>query len=154
MTRNVIPVTWGRMTMSACPVPEHEFGEHRGEERLIVRAATLGEALVEAARALAELQGVRGPVTDRSPWRTIEVTAADRASLLIEWLNELIFLAEGQHWVPTKFVVEVALPTRFRARAQGVVLAMAPSRIKAATWHGLRFDSHNGMLKAEVVLDV
>jgi SHS2 domain-containing protein len=154
MARKIVPVTRGRMTMSACPVPEHEFGEHRGEERLIVRAATLGDALVEAAQALAELQGVHGPVADQSPWRTIEVTATDRAGLLIEWLNELIFLAESEHWVPMNFMVEAALPTRFRARAQGVVLPVAPSRIKAATWHGLRFDSHNGMLEAEVVLDV
>jgi SHS2 domain-containing protein len=142
------------MTMAACPVPEHAFGEHVGEERLIVRGTTMGDVFLEAARGLTELYGRLEHPTEDPRWRTIEVSAANRADLLVEWLNELIFLAESGHWVPTTFVVEAALPTRFRARARGVRVPGAPSQIKAATWHDLRFDCHDGMFEAEVTLDV
>ena len=154
MRRSAVPKTWGRMTMAACPVPEHAFGEHVGEERLIVRGATLGDVFLEAARGLRELYGELQQPTEDPRWRTIEVTAANRADLLVEWLNELIYLAESGHWVPTTFAVETALPTRFRARARGVRVVGAPSQIKAATWHELRFDCHDGMFEAEVILDV
>jgi SHS2 domain-containing protein len=154
MRKSVIPKTWGRMTMASCPVPAHDFGEHVGEERLIVRGATLGQVFVEAARGLRELYGALDQPTEDPSWRTIEVDAEDRAALLIEWLNELIYLAESEHWIPTSFAIDAALPTRLRVHARGVRVASAPSQIKAATWHGLRFDCHDGMFEAEVILDV
>jgi SHS2 domain-containing protein len=142
------------MTMAACPVPEHVFGEQVGEERLIIRGTTLGDVFLEAARGLRELYGELDRPADDPKWRTIEVTAETRADLLVEWLNELIYLAESGHWVPTTLVVEAALPTCFRARARGVRVAGAPSQIKAATFHDLRFDFHDGLFEAQVTLDV
>ena len=76
-------------------VASHEIADHTSELRLRLRAPSLGELLVEAALALGEIQarGVPQPRGDGA-WHTLDVSAPDRAGLLAEWLNELIYLAE------------------------------------------------------------
>jgi SHS2 domain-containing protein len=83
----------------------------------------------------------------------LEVSAPDPAGLLVDWLNELIFLAETERWVATEFEVEVADGT-LRGRARGVSLGQAPGLVKAATLHGLRVDDVPGGLTGEVILDI
>jgi SHS2 domain-containing protein len=132
----------------------HEIIDHASEVRLRIRAASLAELLAEAGRALAELQlgESRGAPTPK--WRDIEVSAPDRAALLAEWLNELIFLGEAEAWVPVQFEVERAADTSARIRASGMWLERAPGLVKAATLHGLRVDEIAGGLEGQVILDV
>jgi SHS2 domain-containing protein len=132
----------------------HEIIDHASEVRLRIRAGSLAELLAEAGRALAELQlgESRGAPTPK--WRDIEVSAPDRAALLAEWLNELIFLGEAEAWVPVQFEVERASDTSARIRASGMWLDRAPGLVKAATLHGLRVDEIAGGLEGQVILDV
>jgi SHS2 domain-containing protein len=134
--------------------PCHEIVDHASEVRLRIRAPSLSELLAEAGRALAEVQLRYPAVAPTSQWRDIEVSAPDRAALLAEWLNELIFLGETEAWVPVQFEVERATDTSARVRASGMSLDRAPGLVKAATLHGLRVDEIAGGLEGEVVLDV
>jgi SHS2 domain-containing protein len=86
--------------------------------------------------------------------RSIRVTSPDREALLVDWLNELIFLADIDRWVAMDFSVDLVDDTEVRARASGVTLEWAPSRAKAATLHGLRVENVSGGLEADVILDV
>ena len=69
---------------------------------------------------------------------TVELTATDRAALLVAWLNELLFLLESQAGCVEGLRVEEVGETRVRAvvglteceRPEGQVL-------KAATYHQL-----------------
>ncbi|HXI21761.1 MAG TPA: archease [Gemmatimonadales bacterium] len=142
------------MTRSARRQPSHTFADHTADARLIIRSPTLAGVFTEAGRALARLEGVTSTGRDGDEWRLVEVTAADPAALLIEWLNELIYLAERDRWVATEFEIEAATPTSVRCRARGVVLPQSPARAKAATWHGVRFEGQGGRYTAEVVIDV
>jgi SHS2 domain-containing protein len=134
--------------------PEHQFVEHGGEERLTLRADNLGDLLAEAGRAHARLQGAADTSPRKAPWRLLKVDAPGPAALLVEWFNELIFQAEHQHWVPTEFRVENATPTSLTMWARGPTRAWEPSRVKAATWHGLEFHPGDGACEAQLVLDV
>jgi len=134
--------------------PSHEVVEHISEIRLLLRAGSLGELLAEAGRALAELQLRGPPPPPEDDWRSIEVSAPDRAALLADWLNELVFQAEIGWWVPTEFRIEQVGETRVHARARGVKLDHVPGLVKAATLHGLRVEELPGGLEGEVVLDV
>jgi len=134
--------------------PSHEVVEHTSEIRLLLRAGSLGELLAEAGRALAELQLRGPPAPPDDDWRSIEVSAPDRAAVLADWLNELVFQAETGRWVATEFRVEQARETRVHARARGVKLDHVPGLVKAATLHGLRVEEVPGGLEGEVVLDV
>jgi SHS2 domain-containing protein len=131
-----------------------EVLEHTAEVRLRVAGPTLGALLAEAGRALAAVELDGPPPAPAGAWRTIEVRSTDRDALLVDWLNELVYLAETECWVPSEFEIEAVGPTELRARARGVPLDAAPARVKAATFHGLRIAETAGGLEAEVILDV
>jgi len=134
--------------------PPVELMEHPGEVRLRLRAASLGDLAGVAGRALAELELGRTPGPARGPWREIVVAGRDREAVLVHWLNELIYLAETDRWVAVEFSVDRATDTELRMRVRGVSVDEAPSRVKAATFHGLRITSDADGVEAEVVLDV
>lgn len=131
-----------------------ELLEHTAEVRLRVRAPSFGELAAEAGRAVARIELGRVPPRAEGPWRELEVHSTDREALLVDWLNELVFLAEAERWVATEFQVSTATDTALRMRARGVTVEEAPARIKAATFHGLKIVAVPGGLEVEVVFDV
>lgn len=131
-----------------------EVLEHTAEVKIRVRAPSLGELLAEAGRALGAVELGVLPEGPDGPWRPLEVRSSDRDALLVDWLNELIYLAETERWVPVEFEMESVAPTALRARARGVRVAATPARVKAATFHGLRIAETPSGLEADVILDV
>ena len=119
-----------------------------------VRAGSLGDLLAEAGRALAEVELIKADCVPGGPVRTIRVTSSDREALLVDWLNELIFLADFDRWVALDFSINLAEETEVRAGASGVTLEWGLSRVKAATFHRLRVEDVPGGLEANVILDV
>ncbi len=131
----------------------HDIADHTSELRIRLWAGSLAELMAEAGRALAEIQLRGASAAPGGDWRPVEVSASDPAGLLVDWLNELIFLTETERWVATEFEVEVTDGT-LRGRARGVSLGRAPGLVKAATLHGLRVDDAPGGLTGEVILDI
>jgi SHS2 domain-containing protein len=131
-----------------------EVLEHTAEVRLRVRGRSLGDLLGEAGHALAAVTLGGQPPASNGSWRTVEVRSTDRDALLVDWLNELIYLAETERWVPVEFVIETATPMALRAQVRGVPVAVTPARVKAATFHGLRIATTPDGLTADVILDV
>jgi SHS2 domain-containing protein len=137
------------------PAASHRFTDHTGELCLEVRAPDLGGVLAEAGRALAALQA-RGATPAPDPrWRELGAEGRDPASLLVAWLNELVWLADAERWVANEFVVEEAGDTRCRVRARGGAVEALAGLVKAATHHGAAVaPMAGGGLRATVVLDV
>jgi SHS2 domain-containing protein len=135
-------------------LPSHELRPHTSEIELHLRAGSLGDLLAEAGRALAEVELTRANCLPGGPARPIQVSSSDRAALLVDWLNELIFLADIDRWVAMDFSIDRVEDTEVLARASGVTREWASSRVKAATLHGLRVDDVPGGLEARVILDV
>jgi len=132
----------------------HELREHTGEIVLRVRAPSLNGLFVEAARGLAELSLGRQQARPSGSPRTLSLEARDPAALLVDWLNELIYLAETERWVALEFEGVEASSTTLRLQARGATLDRAPSLVKAATLHGLHLVHENGLVQADVILDV
>jgi SHS2 domain-containing protein len=84
----------------------------------------------------------------------VAVEAPDRGALLIDWLNELIYLAETEGFVALEFALSEASDTRLAGRVRGAVLPEPPVHVKAATFHGLRVAEIDGGIEANVILDV
>ena len=132
----------------------HEFIDHTSELALRIEAATWPDLLAEAVRAVgAELIREGGPA-GRAPVRTLDLESADREALLVDLINELIFLAETERWAPATADTVDASERRARIQCGGVALAGPPSRIKAATLHGLSVRADGAGTSAEVILDV
>ncbi len=90
--------------------------------------------------------------------KEIELAAPGREDLLIDWLNELIYLfydegflftaAEFAHLDEKRLACGVeghAVPRKDRGYAK---------EVKAATYHDLRIEQKAGMFRAEVILDI
>lgn len=133
----------------------HEFLEHTSELVFRIRGPSFSALLAEAGRALAALLlDEAREVTPVAAPRQLVVTASDREALLVHWLNELVYLAEADRWVPTAITAMDLAADGLRAEATGVAVAPAPTRVKAATFHGLAVRDGPDGVEAEVVLDV
>jgi len=128
----------------------YEWREHTAEVELFVRAATPVEVFVDAADAFGRLVEL-GPEGDPAE-RRVEVDGHDYASLLVGFLDELIYLADTDSFVPDNASIELTEGS-LSARLDGRVTGLQPI-VKAATYHGLEFREEDGAWQARVVLDV
>ena len=131
----------------------HRVLDHTSELRLELGAPSWPELLAEAARALGAQLRREAPAVGPAEAREVRLQAHDAEALLVDYLNEIVFLAETDPWAPTDAVVDEASPTRLVARLSGPPLARAPSAVKAATFHGLAVAERDGRWTARVVLD-
>ena len=131
----------------------YTFVEHTGELELQLEAPTLPELFAEAGRALAELmiENGGGPETVHVD---LTVHARDQAALLVSWLDELIYRAETEHAVFTRFDITSLTDTDLAAKIHGITPSAFQSPVKAATYHRLQLASRGGAFTATVVLDV
>jgi riboflavin kinase/FMN adenylyltransferase len=117
---------------------------HTADRALRVWGEGLPDLLVGAARGMCSLMG---DLEDLTPdiWRVIRIEADDSESLLVEWLNELLFLIEQEGLLFLEFRIQ-SLRDPVEAAAAGAALvanvggALAPvtrAHIKAATYHDL-----------------
>lgn len=133
----------------------HRFEEHTGEVRLQLTAPSCEELFAEAGRALAELMLGGTPAPPASaPAQVVEVHARDRAALLVEWLDELIFLSETSKRVFTDVRLERVEETRARGAVRGLRPKAIVTAVKAATLHEVSVEESQGGWRASVVLDV
>ncbi len=128
----------------------HEWREHTAELELFVRAATPEEVFGEAAHAFGRL--VERTAEGEAAHRRIAVEGRDFASLLLGFLDELIYLADTDSFIPDQTRIELA-QGGLRAALEGRVTEIQPI-VKAATYHQLEFRERDGVWEARVVLDV
>jgi SHS2 domain-containing protein len=81
---------------------------------------------------MAELDGL---VATR--WREVELKESDNESLLVEWLNELLFLTETEEWLPFQYQIRSLEAGALRASVGGIPGTPVLAKIKAATYHEL-----------------
>lgn len=125
--------------------------EHTGELELLVEGRSAEEALGEALVAFGELvgEGREGEHVTHELW----LEAPDRPALLAEWLNELVYLAETDGFVPER-VEELQLgESGLRARVSGV-RSWPRNLVKAVTYHRLEFRDAGDIWLGRVTLDV
>jgi SHS2 domain-containing protein len=127
--------------------------EHTADRALRVWAGDLPGLFVEAARGMFSL--VADLAGDASPrgWDPISLDAIDHESLLVEWLNELLFLAEDADHLFVAFRIEHLSSTQLCAQAGWVPGHPTKAHIKAATYHDLQIVETNGALRVELTFD-
>jgi SHS2 domain-containing protein len=128
------------------------FVDHPGEVELVVDAAGESEIYAEALHAFAEL--VERDTAGHPGERRIRLEAPDRISLLVDWLNELVYLADIDGFVPEGIETMSLEATRLDAMVSGRLGAAPSSLVKAATFSGAAFERGTGGWSARIVLDV
>lgn len=136
--------------MSIVGVAAHRFVEHTGELELRVEAPTEAGVFEQALAAFCTLVDGEGGVPAR---HDLDLTAADRALLLVAWLDELVFLAEVEDFVPDRVVSLAFEDDRLRATVEGR-RGRPAHLVKAVTLNSLELREEGGSWHARVVLDV
>lgn len=132
--------------------------DHTADVGFELSAPTLEGLFEEARRALLMVVFERPP-EEGAGERTVLLAAPDRETLLVRWLNELIYLTQDASFVPAQAKVEVGgAGCELRARLAGAPLLLEEygwqGEIKSATFHGLDVISEEDGWRARVILDV
>jgi len=139
------------MTALAHVEPEHHFVEHGGEVEVELAAASEVGIFAAALDAFTEL--VAGSEDGEPTEVQIELPGRDRTLLLVDWLNELLFLAEVEQFVPTHITSIERGDERLQATVAGYRGTPRPL-VKGIALNGLRFEQEGGVWHGRVVLDV
>lgn len=130
----------------------YKFLEHTAELGLEVEAANLEELLEDAALAFAEL--VAPGASGKRRRRPVVLALIDDETMLADWLNELLSLAESEGFVPQSVENCRWAPGRLAADVTGFWGTPRPL-IKAVTYRDLELvEDENGAWKGKVILDV
>jgi len=89
--------------------------------------------------------------------REIRLEAVDSETLLVEWLNELLYIIYGENLVLCKFDISID-EDRLTARCFGCEVGLKNHRfqreIKAATYHDLEIVARDGEYSARIIFDI
>jgi len=138
-------------------VKAFEVIDHTADIGILVHGADIKQVFVNAAVGLFNL------VTDTDSIREtiqydLELSSQDTESMLVEWLNELIYVLDAERLVFKRFEIDHLSSSHIKARCFGEKID--PQRhifkreIKAATYHMLTVDRENNGYKAQVIFDI
>ena len=135
----------------------YEAFDHTADIGLHAFGDTLAELFIHAAQGMESLMVAPEQVCVVTS-REITVEGHDAVSLLIAWLNELIFLFDTEYLLFRDFEINTLSETRLVARASGEPYDAQrhelSSAIKAVTWHEASVERADGGYKARIIFDI
>jgi len=134
------------------PIPFEEV-EHTADWKIRVWGKDYAYLFRNAALAMYALMG-NMERTGPSVEYEIEVEGVDYPSLLVAWLNELLFYTEVNGEVFTEIDIRELSPQHLKAKVRGFVGNVEVSKIKAATYHELEIQETPDGVMATIVFDV
>jgi SHS2 domain-containing protein len=118
-----------------------------------VRGWNLEKLLENAAHAMVALDG-EPPSSERFIRRVIEVEGSDRETLLVNWLNEILYLEQTCQESYDHFLLSNVTDNHLCAQLYGRKVDHSVTSLKAVTFHNLEVKQSPGGLEATVVVDV
>jgi SHS2 domain-containing protein len=135
---------------------DFEILEHTADVGIIAYGADLKQAFANAARALFSLITELDDV-EEVLHQDIVVNASDVESLLVAWLNELVYRFDTEGILFKRFEISQLEDTHLKARVYGEKVDSSRHKlkigVKAATYHMLRIDRNNGF-RVQVIFDI
>lgn len=126
--------------------------EHTADRAFRVQGRNFAELLENAARAMSSLDRL-GPGATPSVIRAIEAEGIDRETLLVNWLNEILYLEQTLGEVYDRFQILESSNRHLHARLDGRQSG-GGTHIKAATFQDLAIKQTPQGLEATIVFDV
>jgi SHS2 domain-containing protein len=135
---------------------DFEILDHTADVGIIAYGADMKQAFANAGRALFSLITELDDV-EEVLHRDAELTATDEESLLVEWLNELIYQFDTEGLIFKRFDITRLDNTRLKARGYGEKVDKSKHRlktgVKAATYHMLKVEKNDGF-RVQVLFDI
>jgi SHS2 domain-containing protein len=131
--------------------------EHPADIGFEAFGPTCEEVFANAARALFHLILDLDSVEPRTEV-AVQVEGSDPASLLVNWLSELLYLNDAKGWLFSEFEVERLDDRSLTARARGEKFECTRHRaklqVKAITYHQLALERTAEGWQARVYVDI
>lgn len=135
---------------------DFELIEHTADVGIIAYGDDTNQAFANAAKALfsliTELDSINEVI-----YKDTELVAPDLETLLVAWLNELIYLFDAENILFKRFDITEISDTQLKAKSYGEKVDSARHKlktgIKAATYHMLKVDKTDGC-KVQVLFDI
>jgi SHS2 domain-containing protein len=117
--------------------PPFEELEHTADLRLGVHGGSLEELFIHAAQGMFHLMRCQPQGEGQAVARQVALESYDLEALLVDWLNELIYLREANQECYDACEIIRLEPTRLEAIVRGTTHHPPQKVIKAATFSGL-----------------
>ncbi|MFO7772576.1 MAG: archease [Dehalococcoidia bacterium] len=131
--------------------------DHTADAGIIAYGADVEELFSNAALGLFSLITEPESVEEKLR-RDLTVSSEDRDSLLVEWLNELIYLFDVEHILFNRCNIESLTHNQLKAVCSGENFDPMKHKIKAgvkaATYHMLKLDSDADGYRAQIIFDL
>ena len=134
-----------------------EMVSHTADIGMLIRGRDREELLLNAAQALYSILLCATSLAERLE-RVVTVDSPDGDTLLVDWLNELIYLFDAERLAFSRFEVELLTECRLQIRCFGEYIDTARHKVmrdvKAATYHMTHIQRTKDGYAAQVILDV
>jgi SHS2 domain-containing protein len=131
--------------------------EHTADTGIVAYGTDMQEAFANAAYGMFSLMADLRQVKEETS-RYVEAEAGDRESLVVSWLNELLYLFDVERIIFKRFDILELTDTRLKADAYGEKADASRHRlrggIKAATYHTLKVAERRDRCSIRVIFDV
>lgn len=135
---------------------DFEILDHTADVGIIAYGADLKQAFANAAKGLFSLITELDDV-EEVLYRDIELDAGDEESLLVGWLNELVYRFDTEGVLFKRFDITRLGDGRLKARGYGEKADSSrhilKTGVKGATYHMLKIDKADGF-RVQVLFDI
>lgn len=134
-----------------------EVIDHTADVGIIAYGKDLKEAFASAAYGMfsqiADLEGVKDEIE-----REIAIQSSDREALLVDWLNELLYIFDVEHIIFSRFAITDLNQNNLKAKAYGEKVDTSRHQlktpVKAATYHMLKVETKKNGAEVRFILDI
>jgi SHS2 domain-containing protein len=138
-------------------VKSYEILDHTADIGIVAYGKDLKEVFTNAATGLLSLVIDPREVGVKIK-RDIEVNASDLETLLVNWLNELIFILDTKEILLKDFKITEISETALKAKVSGEKIKKSKHHlkreVKAATYHHLKIEQSGEGWRAQVIFDI
>ena len=137
-----------------------KFLEHEADVGIQVEGSTLEEAFQEGGKALFSYMVENFKDLKSEEFFEFKVTSEKIDLLFIEWLNELIYLRDADEVFLSEFKVQISKNQEYELKAivKGETINLKKHKVntevKAATYHGLKYEKKGSKHILRCVLDI
>jgi len=134
-----------------------EIIDHTADIGIIAYGTDIKQIFANAALGLFSLMAKLDDIKEDAQ-RDLVLSAEDEEVLLVEWLNELIYIFDVEHIVFKRFEIDKLSGNQIKARCFGQKIKPGQHKlkreIKAATYHMLRISKTNSNYEVQVIFDI
>ena len=134
-----------------------EIIDHTADIGIVAFGADIKQVFANAALGLFTLMADTDDFKEDVE-RELKLSAEDVEVLLVEWLNELIYIFDVEHIFFKRFEVDEITSTQIKARCFGEKIKTSQHKlkreIKAATYHMLKINKEDAGYKVQVIFDI